>query len=372
MIRSRLGCLALAAACAILPLKAFAADMPVKAAPVVYSSGYYMWVDGSYDSVKLPTFGLGWRYITSGGSNLDRGVTQTYDPRATGGNVAGAFGYIFPRGTAPAMLGDNFRVEFGGSYVRATASQSANSTPGDSFTTQLVSGLVTAAIGCSPCYNASTLSTTYSSWQANLKAAGDHKYGTVTVTPSLALFGGSSRNNQHFVEGEGFVGAPQFAGASYTADSTVRWDDVGAKFGLNAKVDMTPALTLGAGGSVGFAARHTSMSANDACVQFCTFADFSSSVSASANTVPFLANAEINATYRPWANTALRVFAGLNYDSKVPGISTPSFSGAAPSANTPFLGNPAGIYYSGETSYYVGGGLTVTFGPGAASLASLR
>lgn len=362
--------LALAASALILPFKALAADMPVKAAPVVYSSGFYAWIDGTYESVKLPTYGLGWRYIDP--ANFDRGITTTYDPRATGGGGSGALGYVFQHGTLPSALGENFRIELGGSYVRATASQSASSAPGDSFTTQLVSGLVTAAIGCSPCYNTSTLSSTYSAGTVDLKAASDFKYGATTLTPSLTVFGGWSRNDQHFVERQGFVGAPQFAGSSYTADSRVAWNDVGVKLGLNATFDVAPKTTIGVGGKVGVAGRHTSMSANDACVQFCTFADFFSGVSASGNTTPLLANAEISATYRPVVNTALRVFAGLNYDSKVPGISSPSFSGAAPSANTPFLGTPAGISYSSETSYYVGGGLTVMFAPGTVPVASLR
>jgi hypothetical protein len=363
-------CLALGATAVILPFTAFAADMPVKAAPVVPGSGFYAWIDGSYESIKLPTYGLGWRYIDP--ANFDRGITTTYDPRATGGGGSGALGYVFQHGTLPAAFGENFRVELGGSYVHATASQSASSAPGNSFTTQLVSGLVTAAIGCAPCYNTSTLSTTYAAGTVDLKAASDFRHGTVMLTPSLTLFGGWSRNDQHFVQGQGFVGFPQFVGSSYTADSSVKWNDVGAKLGLNAMIDVAPKTTLGIGGKVGVAARHATMSANDACVNFCTFADFFSSVSTGRDATPFLANAEISATYRPVVNAALRVFAGLNYDSKVPGISSPSFAGAAPSNNTPFLGTPAGISFSSQTSYYAGGGLTVMFAPGSTSVATLR
>ncbi len=336
---------------------ALAADMPVKAAPVVYTSGYYVWLDGSYQSIKLPTFGLGMKYADPT-TFVDRGVTTTYDPRATGGGGAGGIGYLLPHGT---FFGSNARIELGGSYVHAKASQATSSTPGTVFTTPLVSGLVTALVGCAPCYNTSTLSSSYTAWQGNLKGASDFKYGSVTLTPSLSVFGGQSRNSQGFTEGFGFVGFPQFPASSYTSDSSVRWTDLGAKIGLDAKVDVTNWATLGVGGSVGFAGRHTSMSANDACKAFCTFGNFTSSVSASSSSTPFLANAEINAAFHPWANTTFKAFAGLNYDSGVPGISAPSYSGPASGAGA-IQGTPAGIYFSRETSYYAGAGLLVKFG----------
>jgi hypothetical protein len=80
-------------------------------------------------------------------------------------------------------------------------------------------------------------------------------------------------------------------------------------------------------------------------------------VGADATTVPFLANAEANIFAKPIPNVILRGFVGLNYDSRVPGISAPVMLSVF---GTP--GIPAGIKFQAETSYYGGGGIVVKFG----------
>jgi hypothetical protein len=82
------------------------------------------------------------------------------------------------------------------------------------------------------------------------------------------------------------------------------------------------------------------------------------SVSVSDDRAVFLANAEAGLSYKFNPNFTIRGFAGLNYDSNVPGISAPTFTG---SAAVPGVGTAAGIAYSSETSYYAGGGVSVKF-----------
>jgi hypothetical protein len=53
---------------------------------------------------------------------------------------------------------------------------------------------------------------------------------------------------------------------------------------------------------------------------------------------------------------AFKAFAGLNYDSAVPGVAAPSFTNAALLQNR----NAAGIKFESETSRYAGIGLTIT------------
>jgi len=76
----------------------------------------------------------------------------------------------------------------------------------------------------------------------------------------------------------------------------------------------------------------------------------------SAATAAFLANAGTSLTFKPTALTALRAFAGLNYDNRVPGILAPT--GSAFTRRT-----PADIKYESEASWYTGGGMTVQFAP---------
>src|SRR5215468_7995663 len=67
--------------------------------------GWYVWVDGSYQQVKLPNFDLGWHHLAVGAPFLDRGPAESYDPDLKGAGVSGAVGYFLPRGTLPAMFG---------------------------------------------------------------------------------------------------------------------------------------------------------------------------------------------------------------------------------------------------------------------------
>ena len=83
-----------------------------------------------------------------------------------------------------------------------------------------------------------------------------------------------------------------------------------------------------------------------------------SAATASDERAAFVANLEGNIYVRPMPNVTLRAFGGLNFDSAVPGVRAPSFTGgfgfAAPTV-------AAGINYHNETSYYAGGGLKIGF-----------
>jgi hypothetical protein len=87
---------------------AVAADMVVpvyKAQPAAVSDGgYYLWVDGTYDRVKLPTYSLGFHGLNAI-SDVDSTNLQSFDPRSDGGGVRGALGYKVP--------GSSLRLEFG-------------------------------------------------------------------------------------------------------------------------------------------------------------------------------------------------------------------------------------------------------------------
>src|SRR5438270_1692805 len=142
---------ALAAATLAAPAIAAEADLPIKAPPtaaVASSNGLYLWMDGSYQSVPLPTFNLGVQRDTAAG--FSGGPFESYSPRANGYGVAGAVGYFLPYGTLPSAFGTNVRVELGGSYVDATASQSGtgpdNGTPG--LLWQLLNGQMFVDTNC--------------------------------------------------------------------------------------------------------------------------------------------------------------------------------------------------------------------------------
>ena len=118
--------LLLALSSALLFSQAQAADMtrPVyKAAPVAVSGNVYVWVDGTYNRVRLPSSSLGLHAVGPlAGGLVDNGPIQTFDNKLDGAGVRGAFGYVMP--------GSTLRFELGGSYVSADgSSQQTYSTP---------------------------------------------------------------------------------------------------------------------------------------------------------------------------------------------------------------------------------------------------
>jgi len=357
LFRGSIALVALVAACSP-PAKAADIAVPYKAPPLVTTGGVYVWADGSYQSVSLPTFDLGLKRVSL--PNFpDVGPLHSFNPRATGYGIAGGIGYVSPNGTFASSFGSNVRVELDFSYVHANDSQSAVS-PTHSFFPSLVSGIIFEPISFLPLPPSaiSNLTTDYTAWQASLKAASDYKYRAFTLSPSVALFGGNTRNNQGLSQViSGFTEA-------YQSNSSLHWVDAGVKLGLDGKIDFATWLTVAVGGNVGVAYRDVSLAASDT-VFLGGGPGINSAISATATTVPLLANAEASVTVRPWTLAAIKVFAGLNYDSRVPGISAPTFSGipfAPPPAVHFVQGTPAGIKYEGETSYYAGGGVTVKFG----------
>ena len=176
---------------------ALGADMtPVyKARPgVVAESGWYVWVDGDYQRIRLPAYTLGFKaveFLNGGFAGRDFGAVQSFDPRLDGVGVRGAIGYLVP--------GSSLRLEAGASFVAADASQSQSGTPGSFVGVQFLNGsFANNAFNCVGfvCSASGTLKTDYTAWQLNGKALYDWRFGGLTVTPSAALFGGSARTKQ--------------------------------------------------------------------------------------------------------------------------------------------------------------------------------
>jgi hypothetical protein len=357
MGRVSAGLIAAASAIALTPT-AYAADQPAKApllpAAIQSQAGPYIWVDGAYESIPLPTYNIGSQRAASFVPLVLLGPLQSYDPRVTGASVAGGIGYVFPHGT---FWGDRFRVELNAKITQATESQS-----GRNLATQIMrSNLAGAAVSTSgPGFlQLSSLSTEYQAWQTGLMAATDFRFGAVSLTPSITVFGGRSYVVQDFFEVSADLAGNPSPVESYSATSSLRWTDVGAKLGLDARTDLTPSVGVGLKGSVGFAARDVNLRAGDAPGFVLSLFFPSATIDTDANTVPFLANAEASIFVKsPSSNAVLRVFGGLNYDSRVPGISAPVIVSSVP--GTP--GIPAGIIFEAVTSYYVGGGLLMKFG----------
>src|SRR5262245_35131881 len=163
--------------------------------------GFYAWVDGSYRQVRLPSYSLGFRKIESA---FDRGLIDTIDARVDGAGVSGGIGYLFPNGAVAPWLGTNLRIEGAASYVSASGTQQGGSAlgRGPAVGQQLMNGLPAGVGGCGSfgevCTTTASLATNYKSWQASGRIATDYYYGLATLTPSIAVFGGRTSNEQRF------------------------------------------------------------------------------------------------------------------------------------------------------------------------------
>jgi hypothetical protein len=240
--------------------------------------------------------------------------------------MQGGIGYVFPERTFSSALGSKVRAEFGASETQASVAL----TPGrqNPLIGNGSNGMIVG--GCAGCNF--PLTSDYSRRQTNFKAASDFNVHGVTVSPSVTLYGAS--NQQNF--------APAVANRT---SSTMQWNDVGAKVGLDTKLDIAPKVTVGLGGNLGVARRDTTLVPNTSAP------GSSSSGEASAVTAPLLGNAEAKVVYKPLTELELKTYGGVQgYDSRVPSM-----------ALTPG-GSAAGIKFTPEHGYYAGAGLTYRFG----------
>ncbi len=361
--RRRISCAAAFSVLAgLLTAPALAADMPLKAPVQDVGGGFYVWLDGSYDRVALPAYTLG-PGLSVGAvfASTYGGQVLSLNSDVSGYNVGGGIGYRLP-GNWP---GSNARIEIGGSFVdaRGTGNQvTAYTLPFTGATQQLLGGMITDSFGCiGTCTATTSLATSYQSGQLNLRFATDYKLGVVTLTPSVAVFGGESRNNQIYSLRDNNGSSPN-SNEFYSANTRLKWDDVGVRAGLDGRTPLTGWLSVGVGGWGGVASRRTNLTGADS--EFfinsvgTVFPTVTSAVTASDNRAAFVGNLEGNLYLQPMTNVTLRVFGGLNYDGAVPGIRAPSYTGAFTFA-APTVA--AGISHSSEISYYTGGGLKIGF-----------
>jgi hypothetical protein len=234
---------------------------------------------------------------------------------------------------------------------------------------QFINGDISGGYICTPavffgtCNIAGTLSTAYDAWQFNGKVAADWKFGSVTVTPSVAVFGGNTRADQTLTQSFTYIdfttGVTALTGG-YTASTSLKWNDAGGRIGLDVSTPVSTALTIGIGSWLGGAERKTSLSGSDSASDTAGQFNGSGALSINDSKTVFLANAEARIAYEFAQMATLRGFVGLNHDASVPGIAAPSFTGSFAAATST---TAARITYGSETSYYAGVGVTVTFGP---------
>lgn len=334
--------------------------MPLKAPVKDVGGGFYVWLDGSWDHVALPAYTIGPGLNVGAGSSYG-GQQLSLNSDVNGYNVGGGIGYRLP-GNWP---GSNARIEIGGLFVDAkgTGNQvTAYTLPGGA-TQQLLGGAFTTSFGCvGTCTATTSLATHYQNGQLNLRFATDYKLGVVTLTPSVAVFGGEARNNQIYLlrDNNGFS---PISNEFYSANTRLKWDDIGFRAGLDGRAPLTGWLSVGVSSWAGVASRHTNLTGADS--EFfvnsvgTVLPTITSAVTASDNRAAFVGNLEGNLYLQPMTNVTLRVFGGVNYDSAVPGIRAPSFTGAFSAFTAPTVA--AGISHSSEASYYAGGGLKVGF-----------
>jgi hypothetical protein len=341
-----------------------APNAPRGAVSQMSPSGVYVWADGAYQSINLPSFGnFGYRaQVFPPGTIV---ANEKHDPRVDGSGVKGAIGYVFRDDLFPAAFGTRTRIEAGGSYVTADGKNFATNS---NFNTNLlianvqgVSPGLLAGCGGATCSTSSTLSSDYRAWDIFLSGKADFRTGPIRLTPSLTVFGGKARTRQDLAQQLGVDGGPYPTGGggnTYSLRAALDWSDLGAKLGLDIDYDVNAWLSIGLGGTAGWSRRSAALSASDSLRFPNSITNYTSATAGSADTTPFLANAEAKVVLRPQPGVSIKGFAGLNYDGRVPGIAGGEFPDPLG-----FNTGAAHIKFESTTSYYAGGGLMIGFVP---------
>jgi hypothetical protein len=346
--------LAAAAGAWIAVLGSAAAQTIPPQGPSVKAGNVFIWTDGSYRSIHLPDYGLGF-YETSTTTFEKIGAVHTFKPRADGAGVSGGVGVMLPPGTLP---GTNARVALTGRFFDANATQNtvANSSGN---VIQLLNGFLIAP--CGTCQLPTQLDTNVRNWQLGLGAATEFHANRYVITPSVELIGGTSRVSQTYSQVRVVSGGPN---AYYDAATKVRWVDAGARLGVAVSLPVTAILEVGLGGTLTVVHRHATLDGNDRLDDGFGFIA-TSTVGLSRSTVAVIPGLEAQATVRPMRNVQLKAFGGVEHDNSVPGIIAPSFTPDQffPGALFGTFATPASIGFSRQTSFYAGGGITATFAP---------
>jgi len=321
-------------------------------------SGAYAWVDGSWQSIGLPTYDLGWR-TQSPFMTGPIVVVNPVKPRVDGTGVNAAIGFKLPSG-----FGSNARIEFGGSVINADDSESGTfvaNAANNGHGLQNVAGTNIFGNSClAPCTFASALTTDYDSWQLNGKYATDFRAGTLTWTPSVSIFGGRADTSQDLTQRVLFTTGNS---GTYNVNTELHSNDIGAKLGLDVMAPINRWVSAGLGGSIGLAHRRADLDADDSAAAFTAgnpvpFSTKTAFATASDTTTAFLASAVARLTLTPANGWSLSALAGLSFDNSVAGIQAP---GTPNPVGTPGTTTPIGIKFQSETSYFAGGSLRVNF-----------
>jgi len=365
-----IGCAALAALLAASPARA--ADLPVpayKAQPAaIASNGLYVWADGAWEDVHLPSVALSWHNAAF--TFLDNGPVDTIRARVQGAGVRGAVGYLLPQGGYSSSWGSNLRFEIGARYVNASGTQNDALSPAGPFINQvLLNGNFSGGFGCVgviTCSIAAGLHTDYRTWELSGKLASDLQAGGVKLTPSLAVFGGEGRNAQSLTQAfSQLTGGALINTGSYNASTALNWTDIGARVGLDASLPLNSWLSFGAGGYVGLAHRSVSLFGSDfGTATSPAIFDGTSVIAVSTGTNVFVANVEAGLNINPWErrDVTFRIFGGADFDNRVPGLSPANYSGTFGGGGFTLTSTtPVGIAFFSETNVYAGGGVMVRF-----------
>lgn len=348
----------LLASTALLGTAAFADPAVSPAArtwsPTAPTSGLYIWGNADYQSVGLPNYAVGFVRADAATGNAIAPL-DTFRVRATGEGMSFGAGYVFRDGAFPLSWGTNTRVEIHGAWIKAGANNMSEG-PLVSVGYQLLGGFVDSGLICvGGCAYGTSLKTDFEQTRIAVRAASDFKLASLTLSPSIEILGGRGNTDQHLTTS--YVGV-NTTSPLYEARTRLAWRDFGGRVGLDVTRHLLPWLDAQVGGRLGLAHRNVDFTGTDVITDGFGTVGSSSSIARGAYTTALLASAEASLAARLSRQVILRSFAGLEYDSRVPGVAPASYSG---SYVPPRQANPAGIMFSGETRFYAGGGISIAF-----------
>jgi hypothetical protein len=309
-------------------------------APATTSDGVFFSASADYRSIVTPSYALGAHEVNIATFD-DAGSVHVVKPRVTGAGVQATLGLIAPAGSPLAAFGSNTRLALTGGYFEADGTNNGLATP---FFPAWVLLDGTAWYACD-CIT-SQLTTKLSGWNVGLTASSDIRHGQIVWTPSFGLVVASTRNKQTLLQSD--------PDDLYSAETRLRWNDVGVKTALAFSVPLAPTVEWSLEGTLAVLYRRANFSGSDFLDVSGT--DIGSSISLNANTWTFVPALQTQIVMRPAPNIQVSAFGGVEWDTRTPQIIAPSF------ADFPFgPGQSAGLGFSTQTGYRVGGSFTYAF-----------
>lgn len=304
-------------------------DLWAPGAEMVLHGNWYIGSGYRYQTIRLPRIDNAMRALPN------PGALATLEPDFSAHGFNGTVGYVYRQGVYPAWLGQNLRVEVGGSWVTSNYQSS-----GGNFGTIPAISLfrvdgVNSGLAGLHLNTTSSIRVVSQHWQLALRAASDFPLTPQWfVSPEIAIIGGRQFDDYKLLE----TGQQTFAFVdqrTYDVNTT----RIGGHGGARLTYKPINTIALHVSGYAGMLYTRASLRALET---FSTGTPLTINASDSRTAAAFITGGQVGASASA-GFFILSVAGGIDYNSRVAGVRVPTFADTG----------PIGIVYDNAVNYHV-------------------